>query len=69
MTNLRASLAILLAKIGYIFTINDIFMLIGIAATVRGISMIYVPAAWIFAGLVFLCYGWWGIVWRRRGAA
>lgn len=55
-----------IAFLGRAFTINDVFMYAGIGATSRGISMIYEPAAWIFAGLTFLVFGWWGIYVRTR---
>jgi len=62
---LKALLANLLAILAHIFTINDIFIAVGLAVATRGIMMLSESGAWIFAGLFFLGYGLWGVYVRQ----
>lgn len=37
--------------------LDDILILIGCVLVVYGVSLIYIPAAWITAGILFVAFG------------
>ena len=69
MIKLKALLANLLAILAHIFTINDIFIAVGLAVATKGILMLSESMAWIFVGIFFLVYGLWGVYVRTGSKA
>lgn len=46
------------AKIQTVIDLRDIFFFLGLSSLVYGISLVYVPAAWIIGGGTFVVLGW-----------
>ena len=53
MKRLSPILAKLAKRIAGVVTLGDLFCFVGLALIVTGAAMIYVPAAWIVAGVGF----------------